>query len=35
LPSTIEPIWEIGPDGNERLIGRRNVHTGEFKKVGW
>jgi hypothetical protein len=32
----VEPIWDMGPDGSARLIGRRNVHTGEIELVeGW
>jgi hypothetical protein len=32
----IEPIWDMKPDGSARLVGRRNVHTGEVEKVeGW
>jgi hypothetical protein len=33
--SIIEPIWDMRPDGIARLIGRRNVHTGEVEKVDW
>ena len=29
----VEPIWDISPDGSARVIGRRNVHTGEIEKV--
>jgi hypothetical protein len=29
----IEPIWEMSADGSARLIGRRNVHTGEVERV--
>jgi hypothetical protein len=29
----VEPIWDTGPDGGARLVGRRNVHTGEIGKV--
>ena len=32
----VEPIWEEGADGSARLVGRRNVHTGEVERVeGW
>ena len=32
----IEPIWELGADGNQKLVGRRNVYTGEVEVVeGW
>ena len=32
----ITPIWDMKPDGSARLVGRRNVHTGEVEKVeGW
>ena len=33
--SFLEPIWDMRPDGSARLIGRRNVHTGEVEKVDW
>ena len=29
----VEPIWETKADGSARLVGRRNVHTGEIEKV--
>ncbi len=29
----IEPIWEKQPDGATKLVGRRNVHTGEVEEV--
>jgi hypothetical protein len=29
----IEPIWETDADSNSRLVGRRNVHTGEVELV--
>jgi hypothetical protein len=29
----VEPIWDMRPDGSARLVGRRNVHTGEVEKV--
>jgi hypothetical protein len=29
----IEPVWETDADGNTRLVGRRNVHTGEVEPV--
>ena len=29
----IAPVWEIGADGSDRLVGRRKVHTGEIEKV--
>ena len=35
MRSIIEPIWEMGTDGNERLAGRRNIHTGEVEVVDW
>src|SRR5262245_39337470 len=31
----IEPIWEKSADGGARLVGRRNVYTGEVQKVEW
>ena len=32
----IEPIWELGGDGSRKLVGRRNVNTGEVEVVeGW
>lgn len=31
----IEPIWDMSPDGSARLVGRRNVHTGEVEEVEW
>jgi hypothetical protein len=32
----VAPIWDMKPDGSARLVGRRNVHTGEVEKVeGW
>ena len=27
------PVWETDTDGNTRLVGRRNVHTGELEPV--
>jgi hypothetical protein len=35
IRSFVEPIWEMHPDGSERLVGRRNVHTNEVDKVEW
>ena len=29
----IEPVWDTDADGNTRLVGRRNVHTGEVEPV--
>jgi len=29
----VAPVWEIGADGSDRLVGRRKVHTGEIEKV--
>jgi hypothetical protein len=29
----IAPVWETDTDGNTRLVGRRNVHTGEVEPV--
>ena len=29
----IEPVWETDADGNSRLVGCRNVHTGEIEPV--
>ena len=29
----IAPIWKTDADGNSRLVGRRNVHTGEVEPV--
>ena len=32
----VAPIWDMKPDGSARLVGRRNVYTGELEKVeGW
>jgi hypothetical protein len=32
----IVPVWEMGADGSAKLVGRRNVHTGEVELVdGW
>jgi hypothetical protein len=32
----VAPVWDIQPDGRARLVGRRNVHTGEIAQVeGW
>jgi hypothetical protein len=31
----VEPIWDMSPDGSARLVGRRNVHTGEIEKIEW
>ena len=28
----VAPIWDMKPDGSARLVGRRNVHTGEVEK---
>jgi hypothetical protein len=33
--SIIEPVWEMNPDGGARLVGRRNLYTGEVEKVEW
>jgi hypothetical protein len=33
--SIIAPVWEMNPDGGARLVGRRNVYTGEVEKVEW
>ena len=29
----IAPVWETDTDGNTRLVGCRNVHTGEVEPV--
>jgi hypothetical protein len=32
----VAPFWDMRADGSARLIGRRNVHTGEIEHVeGW
>jgi hypothetical protein len=31
----VAPVWEMSADGGARLVGRRNVHTGEVEKVEW
>jgi hypothetical protein len=28
------PIWVMSPDGGARLVGRRNVYTGEIENLG-
>jgi hypothetical protein len=30
----IEPIWDIKLDGSAKIIGRRNVYTGEIENLG-
>ena len=35
-PSQAARSKDMKPDGSARLVGRRNVHTGELEKVeGW
>jgi len=29
----VAPVWDTDANGDSRLVGRRNVHTGEIEKV--